>query len=278
MAFERLGREEQQRLELEVVSKDARLRLTRMLRAATRHENSNISIIKRNQVVNIVRAALGMSVYVLESDVDGMYEPAEHAWHNGELELVMRRPKTIVLVEVLADLIEEGCLDCDDVNKVLGDDGCAVSFDIDMEREVAVSIPSVAEIDEADMSEDHPNIRILVERMDRSLEDGDYSGVVHASASVFETLAKDILATPTVENKSLGQFFDMYRNESKLPVAILDYIQEIFRKRNRTPLAGHGSLAEPKVEKDEAVLLAEMTKAFVRSERLLVEPELESVK
>jgi hypothetical protein len=217
-----------------------------------------------------------MSVYVLESDADGMYEPAEHAWHNGELELVMRRPNTIELIEVLGDLIEEGCLGCDEVNEVLADDGCAVSFDMGIE-EVKVSVASVAEIDKADMSEDHPNIRILVERMDRALADDDYSNVVHASASVFETLAKDILATPTVENKSLGQFFGMYRGESKLPEAILDYIQEIFRKRNRIPLAGHGSIAAPKVKKDEAVLLAEMTKAFVRSERLLAEPELGSV-
>ncbi len=93
-----------------------------------------------------------------------------------------------------------------------------------------------------------------------------FPSVLHASASIFETLAKDIVGTPTVQNEPLGGFFEKYRNDSLLPAAILDYIHESYKARNITPLAGHGSTETQKITKEESVVLAEMTKAFVKIE------------
>jgi hypothetical protein len=41
---------------------------------------------------------------------------------------------------------------------------------------------------------------------------------------------------------------------------------EVYEARNKTPLAGHGSTEAPSMTVQEAVTLAELTKAFVRIE------------
>ena len=54
---------------------------------------------------------------------DWDYAPAEYAWHQAELELVMRRPDTPQLIATLIDLINSEALSIDDVNEVLDADG-----------------------------------------------------------------------------------------------------------------------------------------------------------
>ena len=86
-----------EQIELEVVSSEARLRLTRVLRKSVRASQSEdshqIELIRINRIVNLANAVLGRPIYTLELG-DWDYEPAEYAWHNAELELVMRRPDT----------------------------------------------------------------------------------------------------------------------------------------------------------------------------------------
>jgi SpoVK/Ycf46/Vps4 family AAA+-type ATPase len=115
----------------------------------------------------------------------------------------------------------------------------------------------------------HPNIRILVDRMNDALKREDYSGVLHSSASIFETLAKDIVGISNVQNQTLKSFFDRYRKDSALPEKVLDYILAIYESRNITPLAGHGSTQIPGISREVAIALSEMTVAFVRIEYIL---------
>ena len=122
---------------------------------------------------------------------------------------------------------------------------------------------------QAPFDDEHPNIGLLVERMDDALKRGDPAQVLHASASIFETLAKDVINLESIQDKSLGSFFARYRNDSGLPDPILDYILEIYNRRSTEPLAGHGSTRPPNIAQEEAIILAEMTKAFVRIERQL---------
>ena len=110
------------------------------------------------------------------------------------------------------------------------------------------------------------NIRTLVARMDTSYDSNDYANVLHSSASIFETMAKEIIGIATIQDKTLKSFFDRYRADSKLPSEILDYILATYDARNTTALAGHGSLKVPTISKEQAIILIEMTKAFVRIE------------
>jgi hypothetical protein len=98
---------------------------------------------------------------------------------------------------------------------------------------------------------------------------------LHASASIFETLAKLVFGNPNVENETLGAFFNGYRNRSALPAPVLDYILETYKRRNVEPLAGHGSTAAPTVSAKEASTLIEMTKMCVRLERRLAVLDVE---
>jgi SpoVK/Ycf46/Vps4 family AAA+-type ATPase len=117
----------------------------------------------------------------------------------------------------------------------------------------------------------HPNIRILIDRMNDALKREDYPGVLHSSASIFETLAKDVVGISNVQNQTLKSFFDRYRKDSALPEKVLDYILAIYESRNVTPLAGHGSTQTPTISREVAIGLSEMTKAFVRIEYILLD-------
>ena len=113
----------------------------------------------------------------------------------------------------------------------------------------------------------HPNISVLLNRMDDAITRDDFPGVLHASASVFETMAKDIVGIPSVQGQTLKGFFDRYRKDSRLPKDILDYVLNVYDLRNTTPLAGHGSAqTPPPINRQDAISLAEITKAFVRIE------------
>lgn len=128
--------------------------------------------------------------------------------------------------------------------------------------------PAVAITDNI-AGDEHPNIRLLLDRMERSLYAFDPSAVLHASASVFETLAQDIIGLESIKNKTLASFFERYRKDSSLPNEILDYILSIYKRRNSEPLAGHGSTNVSSITQSEAVILAELTIALVKIERQL---------
>jgi hypothetical protein len=114
--------------------------------------------------------------------------------------------------------------------------------------------------------DDHDNIDRLFERLDRAVEHGDWPLVIHVCASIFETVAKLRVGSPTVQNQPLGSFFSAYRNRSRLPKPLLDYIESVYRKRNIEPLAGHGSATAPTVTEEEALQARAMTQLLVRLE------------
>lgn len=272
--FKGLSKNQKKSLEYEVLSDNARLQIARIFRNATRREDgdSDIEIILRNRIINIARQVEGLSIYRLESDGDGYYPPPEKAWHLGELEAISRRQATEELIETICDLIDEGLIPIKEINEIFEDDNSKIQLNNDG-TDLEVEIIDVDDIPEDDITSEHPNIRKLVSRMDLLFSENDFSGVLHTSASIFETLAKDVVKKSTIDNQTLGSFFEVYRNKSKLPEPVLDMIKEIYNKRNKEPLAGHGSTTPPSINKEETIVLVEMTKAFIRMERKLSEPE-----
>ena len=107
--------------------------------------------------------------------------------------------------------------------------------------------------------------------MDDALRRADYPGVLHASASIIETLAKDIVGLPSVQDQTLKGFFERYRKDSTLPTEVLNYVLDIYESRNVTPLAGHGSTRTSSLSRENAITLSEMTRAFVKIEYKLRE-------
>ena len=102
--------------------------------------------------------------------------------------------------------------------------------------------------------------------MDDALKRKDYAGVLHSSASIFETLAKEVVGISSVQNQTLKSFFERYRKDLGLPDEVLNYILSVYDLRSSVPLAGHGHTATPQISSETAITLSEMTKAFVSIE------------
>lgn len=259
------------KLELEVVPQDLRTYLTRLLESRIPQGDAGdyqIGIIWQNRFINRARNLLGLPLYVLESDDWGFFHPAEHAWHQGEFEIMLRRLSTVQFVEWICDVIQWKFLIMDEINELLEQEN--LSFRIKERNEkFSVEVFSIEKLEREVEHAEHPNIRLLVNRMDDALQREDYAGVLHSSASIFETMAKDVVGLPTVQNQTLKSFFDRYRKDSGLPDELLNYIISIYDARNTTPLAGHGSTQLPTISKETAIVLCEMTIAFVRIEYTL---------
>lgn len=268
MAFLGLDRSQKKQLEYEVIPYSARLQLTRLLRASVDlGEDSNGWVIRTNGIINTCRNVLNLPVSIVEMNEWGQYEYIDGGWLRAELEVSMRRPDTVELVETLADLIQGEWIDVEDVNPILGENGVGVTFE---KRRGSVSVTVLPPEDiEEEAETEIPNIRLLVQRMENALTNSDYPGVLHSSASVFETLAKDVFQNPNIQDKPLGSFFEGYRKASRLPEPVLDYIKDVYNRRNTEPLAGHGQLSPPTISQEQAIVLSEMTKAFVKIERKL---------
>jgi hypothetical protein len=261
-----------EQVEIEVISSEARVRFTRLLRKVSRGGSSDgahqIGLIRMNKIINLANTVLGRPIYTLElSEWD--YEPAEYAWHNGEFELIMKRPDTAQLVEILVDLVDEQVLSMDDVNAIFEADSCGVRLH-ERHESATVTLVDIADLPGEPLGAgEHANVRKLAERMDRGMQDRDWSLVLHTAASIFETMAKLVVASPNVQNQSLGGWFALYRKHSRLAAPLLDTIEEIFKRRNIEPLAGHGSIANPSITEEEAIQVRELTIALVRMERTL---------
>lgn len=271
MVFLGIDNSDKQKLEAEVVPDFARLQLTRLARAKCICDDRDVELVRINRFVNLSRTVLGKPVYVLHPDDMGMYEVSEYAWHFAELELVFRRPTSAELSELLADMVQSELLSISEVNSILENNNVSFKVTESPDSEIGIELLSVDEIEDKTSEPDHPNIRALIGRMDQAFESEDYSGVLHASASIFETLAKIVFNSASVESSTLGSIFEGYKNRSKLPGFLLDHIKNTYDRRNSEPLAGHGSTLPSTVSKDDAIVLVELTKPCVRLERKLAD-------
>jgi len=265
-------------LEYEVIPTSRKAHLTRLLRRGKAASPDTPSIYWQNDVINRARTIAELSIYVLEPDDLGDYMPQEYAWHRSEFELCVRRLNSVQFVEFVAEIVEDDWLDLDVANSLLSKANTSVvlewgdSFD----QRLLVHVHPVADLN-ADLEQDkRPNVRTLVARLDRELAAGDHSAVLHCSAVIFETVAKDVVGIPTIANQTLGGFFDRYRADSSLPEPILDYILAVYQRRNTEPLAGHGQVDETTISKSEAELLTVLTKAFITYETRMTQSESSS--
>jgi hypothetical protein len=269
-----ITKEQIRQLEYEVLSKDFYIFLTRyLLEWAVNVTYIESVIARKNKLINLSNTICGDKIYVLESDDMGSYLQAEYDWHDSHFLLIFRKLDTIEFIEFVGELLRSDLIEIDFINQALLQEKASFHF-IEEDGNFSICVHNIDEIDGAITSEDHPNIRLLVSRMDLAVNNGDYSGVLLASASIFETMAKQVVGISSIQDKTLKSFFDRYKSDSELPSQILDFILETYEQRNITPLAGHGSLKQPKINKKQAIILAEITKTFVRIERKLQQEKI----
>lgn len=265
-------------LEYEVIPTSLKTHLTRLLRRGKAASPDTLPIYWQNDVINRARTIAELPIAVLESDDLGEYMLQEYAWHRSEFELCVRRLNSVQFIEFVAEIVEDRWLDLEVANSLLikANTSVILEWDDSFDQRLLVHVHPVADLN-ADLEQDHrANVRTLVARLDRELAAGDHSAVLHCSAVIFETVAKDVVGIPTVANQTLGGFFDRYRADSSLPEPVLDYILAVYQRRNTEPIAGHGQVDEPTISKSEAEMLTVLTKAFITYETRMTQSESSS--
>jgi len=260
-----LNRSQITSLDYEVLSQDFLIRVTRiLLHWSESGEYENATISRKNTIINLSRTISGGKIYKLSSDDDGFFHPAEHFWHDSTFLLVIRNLSTIEFIELICELIKKQILTAKEINDILELENASFRF---KSEPIGIEVYPISDLEgEEQDDKSHPNIRLLIDRMEKAYSNDDYTLVLHTSSNIFETMAKDIIGIATIQDQTLKSFFDRYRNDSSLKPEILDYILSVYESRGSEPLAGHGSTQQPTITKEEAITLKEMTKAFVKIE------------
>jgi len=275
MAYSGLSEDQKDALEFIEFSHKLRLNFTRLLREASNYDTADGRIVRQNAIVNIANNLLGRTLYELVAEDADYYYPSEHGWHFSQIEMIFRVADTWEAVEILADLILGGWIDDQDVNRQMEKFKMPIHYRLSS-GDIYVEVDDFQELKEKDQGEKSPNIKLLVERMNLAIKNQDAPAALHASASIYETLAKEVVGVASVEKETFGGFIDRYKKDSLLPEAIVDYMLEIYKKRNSEPLASHGSTQESKLSIEEAIIFSEFTKAIVKAEWALKNNSLKS--
>lgn len=253
-------------LEYEWIPLSAKVQLTRLLyRHYLPHAESHPRIHYLNRIVNQANNLTGRKIFLLEANQLGDYFSADIARQESEFMICIRRLNPIQFIEFLATVVELGYIKVDDANAILKEANSSVTIKLDDSGRVSTSTISTAGQFTLD-NDASPNLRTLVSRMDRYLNDEDYAGVLSNSAMAIELISKEIYGSSKVYNQSFGSYFEGYKNKTTLPEPVIDWMLQIYKRRNTEPLAAHGSPLPPSITCEEASLIAEMTKAFIRYE------------
>lgn len=253
-------------LEYEWIPLSAKVQLTRLLyRHYLPHAESHPRIHYLNRIVNQANNLTGRKIFLLDADQVGDYFSADIARQESEFMICIRRLNPIQFIEFLATVVELGYIKVDDANAILKEANSSVTIKLDDSGRVSTSTISTAGQFTLD-NDASPNLRTLVSRMDRYLNDEDYAGVLSNSAMAIELISKEIYGSSKIYNQSFGSYFEGYKNKTTLPEPVIDWMLQIYKRRNTEPLAAHGSPLPPSITCEEASLIAEMTKAFIRYE------------
>lgn len=259
-----LTKEQVKELEFEELPKQATIDFTRLVRLII-NDNYFLGLRFINMKETILDKKVTKPVFddysesLTESLTLYIMSSIEDIFNNLELNEV---------VELLFDYIQLDLMDITSVNNILKKYEIPVLFEQDNQHNLNVKTENIEDIPVS--KNEHPNIKQLISRMDNNFANNDYAGVLHASASIYETLVKDIAGAPKFKKMSLGQILNDSAFSLNIPEQIMEYIREIFKKRNTVPTAGHGGVSIPTITEEEAIVIQEFTKAIVRVLRKIV--------
>ena len=259
-----LTKEQIKELEFEEIPKQAKTDLTRLVRQ-TINDNYFLGL----RYVNMKETILGKRITepVFDDYVESLTESLT-LYVISSIENIFNNLELYEIVELLFDYIQADLININSVNNIFKEYEVPVLFEQDWRNHLSIKTENLKDI--PILENEHPNVKKLISRMDSSFANDDYTGVLHASASVYETLVKDISGEPKFQKMSLGQILNDSQFSLNIPEQIIDYIREIFKKRNTVPTAGHGGTSIPTITKEEAIVIREFTKTIVRVLRKIV--------
>ncbi len=253
-------------LEYEWIPLSAKAHLIRLLdRYCPPHVNPRTRIPYLQRIVNLANNLSERKFFDLDTDQFDDYFPEDVARLETEFMICIRRLNPIQFIEFLGTVVEYEYIDINDANIILKEINSSVAIELDTTGHLSISILPMADKSALD-NDASPNLRTILRRMDSYLNDEDYAAVLLNSAMAIEFISKQIYGSSKIYNQSFGSYFEGYKNKTTLPEPIIDWMLQIYKRRNTEPLASHGSPLHPSITCEEASLIAEMTKAFIRYE------------
>lgn len=253
-------------LEYEWIPLSAKAHLIRLLdRYCPPHVNPRTRIPYLQRIVNLANNLSERKFFDLDTDQFDDYFPEDVARLETEFMICIRRLNPIQFIEFLGTVVEYEYIDINDANIILKEINSSVAIELDTTGHLSISILPMADKSALD-NDASPNLRTILRRMDSYLNDEDYADVLLNSAMAIEFISKQIYGSSKIYNQSFGSYFEGYKNKTTLPEPIIDWMLQIYKRRNTEPLASHGSPLPPSITCEEASLIAEMTKAFIRYE------------
>ena len=253
-------------LKYEWIPLSAKVQLTRLLdRYCPPHVNPRTRIPYLQRIVNLANNLSERKFFDLDTDQFDDYFPEDVARLETEFMICIRRLNPIQFIEFLGTVVEYEYIDINDANIILKEINSSVAIELDTTGHLSISILPMADKSALD-NDASPNLRTILRRMDSYLNDEDYAAVLLNSAMAIEFISKQIYGSSKIYNQSFGSYFEGYKNKTTLPEPIIDWMLQIYKRRNTEPLASHGSPLHPSITCEEASLIAEMTKAFIRYE------------
>jgi hypothetical protein len=253
-------------LEYEWIPLSAKAHLIRLLdRYCPPHVNPRTRIPYLQRIVNLANNLSERKFFDLDTDQFDDYFPEDVARLETEFMICIRRLNPIQFIEFLGTVVEYEYIDINDANIILKEINSSVAIELDTTGHLSISILPMADKSALD-NDASPNLRTILRRMDSYLNDEDYAAVLLNSAMAIEFISKQIYGSSKIYNQSFGSYFEGYKNKTTLPEPIIDWMLQIYKRRNTEPLASHGSPLPPSITCEEASLIAEMTKAFIRYE------------
>ena len=253
-------------LEYEWIPLSAKAHLIRLLDSyCPPHVNPRTRIPYLQRIVNLANNLSERKFFDLDTDQFDDYFPEDVARLETEFMICIRRLNPIQFIEFLGTVVEYEYIDINDANIILKEINSSVAIELDTTGHLSISILPMADKSALD-NDASPNLRTILRRMDSYLNDEDYAAVLLNSAMAIEFISKQIYGSSKIYNQSFGSYFEGYKNKTTLPEPIIDWMLQIYKRRNTEPLASHGSPLHPSITCEEASLIAEMTKAFIRYE------------
>lgn len=270
-----LSNEDKKSLEPILIPKSTRLKITKLIKGWVATEDQDLLTVRKARFINRANNVLNNKIFVLEPDEMGNYDIPTISWVDCEFEVMIRRPSTVQLVEILIDFFMDDLIGLEEINRIFLNDSIGIEIQY-IEKigsvnhyEGSISIHYLTVIEKptgSDKLQEDKSIATLLNRMEKSFETKDYSAVLHASASCFEAQAKKIIDKETALNQTLGSLIEQYRSRSYLPEEFIEYILSIYRRRNSEPNAGHGSPLPSTVTEEDAIFIRRMTYALLEIE------------
>lgn len=250
-------------IEKELITHETRNRLFRAL-GMSLHEKSESSQLGYNiTTVNVILRTRGKHTFTHDGDII----PEELMYISSLKNSAFSANSSVEICNILCELILNNIMDHETVNAILESGNC--SFHI-LNDEGFPYIELIEEVDFEGTNSNAPeSIRLVHDRMTYAFKQGDYGGVLHAAASIGEAIAKSQTSNPNVENQPLGGWVQQFKNTSRLPTALNDLIEEVYQNRNVIPNAGHGSMSDSGVSKNDAAEVMCIMSAALRLNTIL---------